>query len=269
MTDSTMPRTRFDGPRDAGAAIARHFDTALTALLHGDEVDRDASMLRVRTGEPHPLANFVILRDPDDIDVTRRAIEPLVAANQPCAVVLPIAHDPIDAVATFLAAEGFVLDRMPAMAIEIDRLAPEAADAPPVERIGDDAGVAAWVDALEAGYELPRRISELLAPDRIEGWRDADASTRFHGIRRDGRIVATSMVHLADGLAGVYCVSTVPDARRAGLGACVTAAALRDAARDGHRIGVLQSSAMGEPVYRRLGFEAFGAIPLFVRMPSG
>jgi predicted GNAT family acetyltransferase len=95
-----------------------------------------------------------------------------------------------------------------------------------------------------------------------------DARTQFFAVVRDGRTVATSLLYLADGLAGIYCVATLPAERGRGLGAHVTAEALRAAHRLGYGVGVLQSSAEGHPVYIGLGFEDLGRVPIFVRMPG-
>ena len=75
-------------------------------------------------------------------------------------------------------------------------------------------------------------------------------------------------MYLQNGVAGIYAVSTAPDHRRKGLGAHATAEPLRIAAKLGYCVGILQASGPGQPVYRRLGFNEFGPIPLFVRMPT-
>ena len=108
----------------------------------------------------------------------------------------------------------------------------------------------------------------MLSPEVLEVNPARDAKTQFFGVRRDGRLVATSMLYLANGLAGIYCVATMPEERGKGLGAHVTAEALRAAHRIGYRVGVLQSSEEGHSVYLGLGFADLGSVPMFIRMSA-
>jgi hypothetical protein len=67
--------------------------------------------------------------------------------------------------------------------------------------------------------------------------------------------VAAAMVYESDGAATVQWVGTVPHERGTGLGALVTVWATNLAFDRGASSCTLQASVMGEPVYRRLGYE--------------
>ena len=82
---------------------------------------------------------------------------------------------------------------------------------------------------------------------------DEPVPLRYVG-RLDGRTVATSRIAIAAGVAGLYAVTTLPDARGRGIGRAMTLAALSAGHELGYRIAVLQSSDEGLPVYRRIGF---------------
>jgi ribosomal protein S18 acetylase RimI-like enzyme len=88
--------------------------------------------------------------------------------------------------------------------------------------------------------------------------------------RLDGQAVATVtlFVHPA-AVAGVYFVATVPEARRRGIGAAVTSAALREARDLGCATAVLGSSPMGHALYERLGFEEVFRYRLLERSSAG
>ena len=78
-------------------------------------------------------------------------------------------------------------------------------------------------------------------------------SARIYLARLEGRPVATVETSLQDGILGVFGVTTVPDARRRGIAAAITAFAVRDRAEDAD-LAFLQSSAMGHGVYEAIGF---------------
>ena len=80
----------------------------------------------------------------------------------------------------------------------------------------------------------------------------------------DGKPVGTSQLFTSAGVAGIYNVTCLPDARGRGVGAAVTRAPLVDACAMGYRVGILQASALGYPVYRRLGFQDFGKLSVYL-----
>jgi GNAT superfamily N-acetyltransferase len=83
-----------------------------------------------------------------------------------------------------------------------------------------------------------------------------------------GRRVATSALVPAGGLAGVYAVSTLPEARGRGIGAAMTAFPLLEARARGYRVGALQATAMGLSVYRRLGFREVCEYRCYAQPPA-
>ncbi|HEX6710875.1 MAG TPA: GNAT family N-acetyltransferase [Rubrobacter sp.] len=132
-----------------------------------------------------------------------------------------------------------------------------------VERVCDDSGLAAWIETLGSGFgEGPVEAEWVGEVYRRLGFGDEEQCRHYLG-RLDGEPVATSTLFIGAGVAGIYFVCTVESARRRGIGAAVTLAALREARDLGYRISVLGSSEMGYPVYRRLGFEEYCRIGLY------
>lgn len=170
-----------------------------------------------------------------------------------------------------LTAHGFVYggDDI-GMAVDLSAL-PEEAPVPEgfhIERVRDEAGLAAWVEALGSGFgEGPVEAEWVGEMYRRLGLEEEGAWRHYLG-RLDGEPVATSTLFIGAGVAGVYFVCTVGRARRRGIGAAVTLAALREARDLGHTVGVLGSSEMGYPVYRRLGFEEYCRIGLYEWSPE-
>lgn len=252
-----------------GAVAARHIEHAFRQLLRGPQVTAEPRFVRLITGEPHPFGNVAIVSDGGDLAGAQAAIEPLVTCGAPAAVLFTGRVS--DAVSKRLKTHGFEQHgAMPAMAVEIDALAHTGLPAGySFTRVGAGEDGAAWARAFAVGYELPQGVAEAFSPSRVGATTACDAPLQFFAVCRDGQMVSTSLVFLADGVAGIYCVSTIPDERGRGLGAYATAEPLRMVRALGYRVGVLQSSPTGYSVYRKLGFADMGDAPLYVRMPGG
>jgi ribosomal protein S18 acetylase RimI-like enzyme len=86
---------------------------------------------------------------------------------------------------------------------------------------------------------------------------------RLVGRLPDGEIAGTVEAWFSHGLVTLYFVGTQPEFRRRGIGSAMTQAVLRHAAVRGVGTAALTSTAMAEPIYRRLGFREVGHYQIF------
>ena len=128
---------------------------------------------------------------------------------------------------------------------------------------------------LPAGAEIKIVSDEKSMRDRVEvlingfggppNWNDSmvdfylglglDTPFRSYLAYWDGKPVSTAEIFFGEEVAGINGVATVPEARGKGFAAAVTLAPLLDARKMGYRIGTLQATKMGFPIYIRMGFE--------------
>lgn len=256
---------------DLGARIgplsALHIAHAFRRMLIHPAAAFDAHSLRLLTGQPHPFGNFTMLLPGASAASTRTALAPLLPTTAPAAVLSIGALAP-DAESVVTAAGFERHGGMPAMAVDIDALAP--APLPTgysLHRLTSPDQRDAWCNVFAQGFEIPAPVAAAFA-GRFATDPRPDAEMHHYWVLREGAPVATSILFLHEGVAGIYAVSTIPDQRGKGLGAHVTAQPLRIARTLGYRVGVLQATEAGHPVYLRLGFKDFDDVPMWIRMPA-
>lgn len=156
----------------------------------------------------------------------------------------------------------------PAMAVELGKLYQDvrAPNGFMIERVTDAATMKdkhIWINQFGMGKSLGTLLMDMFSAYGF----DADSDWQHYIGLLNGKPVSCASAFYAAGVAGIYAVITLPEARRQGIGAAMTLQALLDAREKGYHVGVLQSSEMGYNVYRRLGFETCFKIKTFVSEP--
>jgi GNAT superfamily N-acetyltransferase len=131
-----------------------------------------------------------------------------------------------------------------------------------IVRVEDKETLRQWIHVASVGFGVAEPYEEV--------WYEFFAEAVFEQpfwtylALLNGRPVATSQLFLSAGVAGIYNVTCLPEARRQGIGTAITQAPLLDARAIGYRIAILQASAEGAKVYPRLGFQDFGGLSVYL-----
>jgi GNAT superfamily N-acetyltransferase len=162
----------------------------------------------------------------------------------------------------YLTAHGFMTQGgSTGMAIDLLNLN-EKNDAPPgfnIIEVKDNKTLKTWCQVAGTGFSIPEQ-----AISTIIEWLTLEIKIKqpmkFYLGLLDGKPVATSQYYLGCGVAGIYFVATLPEARNKGIGFSITQKPLLEAKKLGYRVGILQASKMGYPVYLKLGFKEYSKI---------
>jgi ribosomal protein S18 acetylase RimI-like enzyme len=139
---------------------------------------------------------------------------------------------------------------MPGMAATPGELVDVRAPDLEIARADDEEALleAARLAATVWGTRL-ERVRPLFAPRILE----IPGMSVYVG-RVDREAVTTAIGYRTDKEVALFNVATLPKRRRQGYGASISAHAVRAGFEDGADLAWLQTSPIGEPVYRRLGF---------------
>jgi GNAT superfamily N-acetyltransferase len=159
--------------------------------------------------------------------------------------------------ADYLEKRGFVcVAQVPGMALDLEKLRDDLPipSGLSTQRVKDKESLKQWCQVVGTCFEFSD--IEMEANCDFMRYIDADKTLPFLGMANN-QPVATSLLHLGAGVAGIYCVATIPEARRQGIGAWMTKIPLFEAQRIGYKVSIIHSSEMGLGVYSSLGFQEY------------
>jgi len=149
------------------------------------------------------------------------------------------------------------------VAFPIDHIATMAANLPGFQicRVTDPGGVEDHRTVVTDGFGVARSVAVGTTDLGILRSAECNVYVGYAG----GVAVASGLGWRSGRTIGVYAISTVPAARRRGYGAAMTVRVVADGIAAGCDVAVLQASAVGRPIYERLGFRVDVLYNAYVR----
>ena len=230
-------------------------------------------LVRFETPIPHLPYNGVIrTRLPDSMSADNRIAEVTDSYRRRDVQVFWLDHPsatPANLGARLRANGLRAVETMHGMSLELASwTAPPTIGGVVIEEVLDDKALAAYTALTLRYWEIPDAQADLVVelhrywgPSRAPG-------TRFVA-RLEGDPVGKAYVLLdhPPGVASIYGMSVIPEARGRGVARALTAALVNRADEAGSRLVVLHSTDMAHELYRKAGFHHQCQIPVYATAP--
>lgn len=254
-------------PSALAAAVEANINAQLRLMyvhMPGIEVIDAPGLLGMSSRIPDTLLNSVYWTafPPERAQVRARINEVLdrfrTRGRLPMSWIVSPATRPRDLGYT-LEAHGFtcVFRGVPGMAVDLEQVeeAQSVPDGFVIEPVSDVERLAQWLHPLKVSFDLQDVTASAYRDLFASQGFGPDLPWRLFIGLVDGHPVAASRLFCAAGVAGIYHVATVPEARGQGIGTAMAVAAARAGRERGYRAGILTASGEGHSIYRRLGFQ--------------
>jgi len=263
-----------------GVANASNFVDFFTTLgdVPGAVIETTDCFVRLMAPVPHPFFNFVHSLDSqacshDLVAAVDKALAPFRARQWRMMWIVFPALDPRgEELAACLTAAGLRLFAgYPGMTIDLTALASEwqlPTDLS-IERVTTAQAMRNWVEvqaACDGGAH--QHIKEARVHYASLRGFDLGNHQQTYLARYHGQPAGCSILHVAAGVAGVYQVDTLPEARGHGIGRAMTTHAMLEGKTRGCDIGGLHATPMGLNLYRSICFVQHPPVNLFFFLPS-
>jgi ribosomal protein S18 acetylase RimI-like enzyme len=235
---------------DANYAYSR---VLLAANIDGGESWDAEGLVLTITGLPSPAFNVGFVLQPlvDPARQLREAISRFEMRGVPFQISVRDRLDPLAERACVELGLAAMDELLPGMALAdfsvADRFrSPDWLRIEPV----DETNVDHYVAVAARAFGAPRDLIAQLSTPRVLS---APGLETYVGYV-DDTPVATAVVVMAQGVAGIFNIATEESYRRRGIGEAMTAHVIRIGREAGCRIATLQASTVGRSLYERMGF---------------
>jgi len=243
------------------------FKTLYTALDGASMEDRQASRLFVCPSVPIPLFNALVAleqRADDAVAELARAMDEVEKLDLPFGLLFRANAAPaLEAEARRLGLSA--AERIPAMVMAAGELGDRGSAGLRIVRVRERADLDRALGVMAAGFGVPAALVQPIFNPAIAEL----PGMCFYLALIDDDPVSTATSCIRNGGVGIFNVATPPHLRGRGYGAAVTARAAADGFATHAELAWLQASALGEPVYRRMGFRQVDTHLLLTRPRSG
>lgn len=120
-----------------------------------------------------------------------------------------------------------------------------------IRRVSNAAELAHFQEIIEKSYSFPADSGPSVITERVMNLPDAELFVGY----ADQQPACTSMLIKTGPVAGIYWVATLERFRNRGFGKAITVESLVAGRNRDCALASLQASVMGEPVYRKIGFD--------------
>ena len=232
-------------------------DGAWAMIALGPRAHRRAwpGAVAVGNGLPSTVTNTLfVTTSTADAAARLRSAREFFGRSTPWKVVVTIS-DAVGPLRSAAEASGMIAGELtPNLLLETIPPAPSPPVGLEIREVADRSDLIAFRRAAGLGFGIPRWLLRVAMPRVPRPTSGSRPVPRLFVGRVGGQPVASAALYSSEGIAGISFVATVPAARRRGYGAALTWAALEAGRLAGDRVGFLQATKMGRPVYEAMGF---------------
>lgn len=123
-----------------------------------------------------------------------------------------------------------------------------------------------WFGLQSISFGYTSGVRKILIEEHCGLFLDKKTPAKHYLGYLDGKPVGTLTLFIADGVAGLYNATTVPEVRGKGVGTAMAHHGMMEGRKAGCRFATAQATKQGLPVWQKMGWETTGQLDLYLKM---